>query len=79
MVWEDTARAMPKSATFTLPSRLIIMFWGLMSRWMMCCSWAAAIPWATWMEMPMASLVSSWPFFSMYCFNVMPSMSSITM
>ena len=62
MVWEETALAMPKSATFTLPSMEISMFWGLISRWMMCCSWAASMPWATWMAMPMASFTSKRPF-----------------
>ena len=41
------ARAMPKSATFTRPSRVTRMLPGLMSRWTKPFSWAAAIAWAT--------------------------------
>ena len=31
---------MPKSATFTLPSRRTMILWGLMSRWMIPRLWA---------------------------------------
>jgi hypothetical protein len=34
-----SARAMPKSITFTAPARLIMMLAGLTSRWMMLCRW----------------------------------------
>ncbi len=34
-----TARAMPKSITFTRPDGVIITFAGLMSRWMMPALW----------------------------------------
>lgn len=36
------ALAKPKSSTFTVPSARTLMFWGLMSRWMMPCSCAAS-------------------------------------
>jgi hypothetical protein len=34
---DDSSRATPKSITFTPPSSIIMMFAGLMSRWMMPC------------------------------------------
>ena len=34
-----SARAMPKSMTFTAPARLIMMLAGFTSRWMMLCLW----------------------------------------
>ena len=42
---EFFARAMPKSITFTLPSGCTMMFWGLMSRWMMSWLWATVRAW----------------------------------
>ena len=42
-----TRRAMPKSITFTRPSRVTMMFAGLMSRWITPWAWAAASASAT--------------------------------
>ncbi len=78
--WAAFSRqAMPKSATFTLPSRSTITLWGLISRWMMPRLWA-------WLEalhdlgdevqrLPPVQLA---PCFSIYCFRVIPSISSMT-
>ena len=41
MAWAaEVSRAMPKSATFRLPSRSTIMLWGLISRWIIPRPWA---------------------------------------
>ncbi len=69
---------MPKSATFTLPSRRTMIFWGLMSRWTMPRLWAWDRARMIWVMKWRASRQLSWPRFSMYCFRVMPSMSSMT-
>ena len=71
---------MPKSATFTLPSRRTMMLWGLMSRWMIPRLWAWPRALTIWVIKWRASRqLSLFPFFCMYCFRVMPSMSSMTM
>ena len=79
MVLEVAALAMPKSVTLTLPSLDMMMFCGLISRWMMPCECAASRPIATWMAMLTASLTVSEFFSSIYFLSVMPSTSSITM
>ena len=69
---------MPKSATFTLPSRSTMMFWGLMSRWMMprLCAWESAR--MIWVMKCSASRQSMRPRRSIYCLSVIPSISSMT-
>ena len=69
---------MPKSATFTLPSRRTITFWGLMSRWTMPRLWAWERPRMIWVMKCRDSRQFRRPRFSMYCLRVMPSMSSMT-
>ena len=70
---------MPKSATFTLPSRSTITLWGLMSRWMMPRLWAWPRAFTIWVMKCRASRQFSFPpFFCIYCFRVIPSMSSMT-
>ena len=72
--------AMPKSVTFTLPSRSTMMLWGLMSRWMMPLEWA-------WLNARMIWVMKCWasrqfsgvPLRCIYCFSVSPSTSSMTM
>ena len=71
-------QAIPKSATFTLPSRSTMMFWGLMSRWMMPRLWAWLKPRMIWVIKCRDSRQSMRPRRSMYCFRVIPSISSIT-
>ena len=72
-------QAMPKSVTFTVPSRRTMMFWGLMSRWTMPRLWAWLRPFMIWVMKCRASGQFSRPRRSMYCLRVMPSMSSMTM
>ena len=69
---------MPKSATFTLPSRSTITFWGLISRWTMPRLWAWLRPRMICVMKCSDSRQFSCPRFSMYCFSVMPSISSMT-
>ena len=71
-------QAMPKSITFTVPSRSTMMFWGLMSRWMMPRLWAWPRPRMIWVMKWRASGQLSFPRRAMYCLRVMPSMSSMT-
>ena len=71
--------AMPKSVTFTLPSRRTMMLWGLMSRWMIPRLWAWPRALVIWVIKCRASRqFSLLPLRCMYCFRVMPSMSSMT-
>ena len=66
-VWAACARrAMPKSATLTLPSRRTMMFWGLMSRWMMPRLWACASALTIWVMKCSDSRQFSWPRFFAY-------------
>ena len=74
----DETRAMPKSATLTLPSFRIMMLWGLMSRWMMPRLWACSSALQICVAKCSASRQLSVPFCSIYCLRVMPSMSSMT-
>ena len=55
------------------------MFWGLMSRWMMPRLWAWLSPRMIWVIKCSDSRQSMRPRRSMYCFSVMPSISSMTM
>ena len=78
--WAEVMRAMPKSETFTLPSRRTMMLWGLMSRWMMPRLWAwdrARMIWV--MKCSASRQFRQGPRFWRYCLRVMPSMSSMTM
>jgi hypothetical protein len=73
-----TARAKPKSATFTWPVELIRMFSGLMSRWINPALWAAARA-----DNASAMKSSAWPTAGKPCDNMTvrrfgPSTSSIT-
>ena len=65
MVSELAARAMPKSATLAVPSVEMIMFCGLMSRWMIPLLCAASIPIETCIAILTASFAVSVIFFSM--------------
>ena len=71
-------KAMPKSVTFTVPSRRTMMFWGLISRWTMPRLWAWLRPFMIWVIKWRDSGQFSFPRRSMYCLRVMPSMSSMT-
>ena len=71
-------KAMPKSVTFTVPSRRTMMFWGLMSRWTMPRLWAWLSPFMIWVIKWRDSGQFSFPRRSIYCLRVMPSMSSMT-
>ena len=81
MVWVSLCknRAMPKSATLMVPSRRSMMFWGLMSRWMMPLLWACSRASKIWVVKWSASCQRMVPSCSIYCFKVMPSIYSITM
>ena len=57
----EASQAMPKSATLTLPSRRTMMFWGLMSRWMMPRLWAWPRARTIWVMKCSASRQFSWP------------------
>lgn len=74
-----TARAMPKSMTFTAPSREIMMFAGLTSRWMMpfLCENSSAPH--TSAITPSARSTSIGPSIRMMSRRVSPSTISITM
>ena len=61
---------------WTIPSLRTMMFSGLMSRWTIPFSWAAASPSATWMPMSIACFDDIEPIFSR---RVCPSTKSITM
>ena len=54
------------------------MFWGLISRWMMPRLWAWLRPRMIWVMKCRDSRQFSCPRFSMYCFRVIPSISSMT-
>ena len=46
--WVFAARAMPKSVTFSRPSSVSTMLWGLMSRWITPWRWAASSAASAW-------------------------------
>ena len=75
----DMTRAMPKSMTFTEPFFSTMTLWGLMSRWTMPRLWACSRPVAICMAKWRVSFQLRDPFFSIYCFREMPSISSMTM
>ena len=70
---------MPKSATLMEPSCRSMMFWGLMSRWMMPFSWAHSRAMRIWVVKWTASCQRMVPSCSIYSFRVMPSINSMTM
>ena len=56
------------------------MLWGLMSRWMIPRLWAWPSALTIWvMKWRASRQFSLFPFFCIYCFRVIPSISSITM
>ncbi len=74
-----SARAMPKSITFTAPALLIMMFAGLTSRWMMPCWW---LKFNASHASAMTSTACCWfigPSLRTMSRNVTPSTYSITM
>jgi len=70
---------MPKSITFTRPSRVTMMLAGLMSRWITPCACAAASASATFSAMPAALVGASRPPLARYSARVRPSTYSMTM
>ncbi|SIL56328.1 Uncharacterised protein [Mycobacteroides abscessus subsp. abscessus] len=75
----ETARAMPKSITFTAPVLLIMMLAGLTSRWMMPCWWLKLSAWHESAMTSMARRIGMGPSSLTMSRRVMPSTYSITM
>ena len=75
----DSARAMPKSITFTAPDRVIITLAGLMSRWMMPLRWLKSSAPQTSEMISMTRRGGSRPSDLMMSRSVRPSTNSITM
>ena len=75
----ESARAIPKSATFTRPSRVTRMFPGLTSRWTKPRSCAAASARAAWATSRAAARGGSAPLRRMIVARSSPSTSSMTM
>ena len=73
------ARAIPKSITFTAPVRLIMMFAGLTSRWMMPCWWLKLSAWQASAMISSALRGGIGPSLCTMSRNVIPSTYSITM
>src|SRR5215217_1967108 len=75
----DAAKAMPKSATLTLPASSISTFWGFMSRWTMPRLWAASRASATCEASRAASERPSGPHLRMRFSRLPPGTYSIAM
>nr|CRL76152.1 hypothetical protein CPGR_01600 [Mycolicibacter nonchromogenicus] len=74
-----TARAMPKSMTFTALCSSIMMLAGLTSRWMMPCWWLKCSAWQASAITSMARIGGIGPSLCTMSRSVTPSTSSITM
>ena len=74
----DRARAIPKSITFTAPVLVIMMFAGLISRWMMPASWLKCSASRTWDMMAAASVSRILPYSWTMSRSVSPCTRSIT-
>ena len=74
----STARAMPKSVSFTSPSSRTRMFAGLTSRWMTPASCAACSAEAAWARIDAVRFAPSGPSSLMICDSGGPSTSSMT-
>ena len=74
-----TARAMPKSMTFTAPDCVIITFAGLMSRWMMPLRWLNSSALQMSAVISMARCHGSRPSLRRMSRSVRPSTNSMTM
>ena len=74
-----SARAIPKSITFTLPSAVSMMLPGLMSRWTRCCEWEYSRADSTPDTMETASLMGTGVPSERRSLTVCPSTYSMTM
>ena len=79
MLASAKARASPKSATLTTPSRVTRMFSGFTSRWTMPCAWACPSAARTWVVTSTTCAGSSRPCSASMLRKLLPETYSMTM